>query len=154
MIPGFDVCKIDTVGYEHRTAQRKELLRYNLHQVAWWGDRVQGPLESSFPLDKGWKVNGKPLLLSNSCVKDTYDVFMWRKFKRPPSEAGWEERLGLAIPWQRTWRVNGMYSSPRDKLTMAKLLRRNLFTASRNPDTDGSCLLCSEHESQLHLVTM
>ena len=92
------------------------------------------------------------MLLSNSCVKDTYDVFMWRKFKRPPSEAGWEERLGLAIPWQRTWRVNGLYSSPRDKLTMAKLLRRNLFTASRNPETNGSCLLCSEQESQLHLV--
>ena len=35
---------------------------------------------------------------------------------------------------------------------MAKLLRRNLFTASKNPETNGSCLLCSEQESQLHLV--
>ena len=47
----FDICKIDAVGYEHKTGQRKALLRYDLHQVAWWGDRVQGPLESSFPLD-------------------------------------------------------------------------------------------------------
>ena len=148
----FDICKIDAVGYEHKTGQRKALMRYDLHQVAWWGDRVQGPLESSFPLDKGWKINGETFLLSSSCVKDTYDVFMWRKFKRPPSEAGWEERLGLAVPWQRTWRVNGMYSSPRDKLTMAKLLRRNLFTASRNPETNGTCLLCNEQETQLHLV--
>ena len=45
----FDICKIDAVGYEHRTGQRKTLLRYVIHQVAWWGDRVQGPIESLLP---------------------------------------------------------------------------------------------------------
>ena len=34
----FDICKIDAVGYEHKTGRRKALLGYDLHQVAWWGD--------------------------------------------------------------------------------------------------------------------
>ena len=77
---------------------------------------------------------------------------MRRKFKPATAQEGWSSRLGVKIPWGKAWRCSGCYSSPRDRLTMMKLMRRNLFTAQRNPDTDGVCLLCSQQESQLHLV--
>lgn len=45
-----------------------------------------------------------------------------------------------------------MYATPRDTFTHAKLIRRNLFTAARNPDTNGLCMCCGQPENQIHLV--
>ena len=143
---------IDAVGKEHPTGERACILDMNIHKVAWWGDRVQGPLGSTFPLVKGWKVGETEVELHEVTVKNTYREFVRRKFKTATAQEGWSKRLGVRIPWSQAWRCNGCYSSPRDRLTMMKLMRRNLFTAQRNPETDGVCLLCSQQESQLHLV--
>ena len=45
----FDVCHVDAVGYAHHTGERKALLQCNIHEVAWWGDRVVwlAPIQSS-----------------------------------------------------------------------------------------------------------
>ena len=151
----FDVCHVDAVGYAHPTGERKALLQYNIYEVAWWGDRVQGPLHSAFPLSARWLIDGAPFNLSNSCVKDTYDTFMLRKFKPPTSEHGWAVRLQLKVPWGKSWRVNEMYSAPRDKLTITKLMRRNLFTASKKnrTRTAGACAVdCQSPNSTWYSV--
>ena len=148
----FHMHVIDAVGKEHRTGERACILDMDVHKVAWWGDRVQGPVSSTFPMTEGWKVGEEEVKLHEVTVKNTYREFVRRKFKPATAQEGWSSRLGMKIPWGKAWRCSGCYSSPRDRLTMMKLMRRNLFTAQRNPDTDGVCLLCSQQESQLHLV--
>ena len=148
----FHIHVIDAVGKTHRTGERACILDMDVHKIAWWGDRVQGPLNSTFPLTEGWVVGEESVKLHEVTVKDTYREFVRRKFKPATAQEGWDSRLGVQIPWSRAWRCSGCYSSPRDRLTMMKLMRRNLFTAARNPDTDGLCLMCHQPENQQHLV--
>ena len=50
------------------------------------------------------------------------------------------------------WKVAGIYATPRDSITHVKLLRRNLFTASRDQESDGKCMCCGTTENQQHLA--
>ena len=149
----FDTYRVDVVGLAHRTGYRSTMLQMCMHKVAWWGDKIQGPEGSTFPRDEGWRVRGRQVVLHEVTVKNTYDDFVGRMFLPPTAEEGWNKRLpGVKIPWPRPWKVNGKYSAPRDKITMSKIMRRNLFTATRDPDSDGKCLACGAQENQIHLV--
>ena len=117
--------------------------------------RVVGPVQTTFPRPTGWIVDGKNVNIGKLGVSYLAKVFTHRKFRRPTAERGWQVRLGedLPINWKLAWRVKGFFATPRDCITHVKLMRRNLFTASRDPESDGRCLCCGDLENQRHLAT-
>ena len=116
--------------------------------------RVVGPVHTTFPRPTGWRVGGVPVNLGKLGVSQLTKIYTHRKFRPPTAEKGWQTRLGdgTKVPWPLPWRVRGFFATPRDCVPHTKLLRRNLFTASRDPESDGKCLCCGKVENQLHLA--
>jgi hypothetical protein len=147
----------DTVGLLHPTGDRwpkgHTLTEYNMYEVAWWGDRVAGPVLSTFPRVTGWLMDGEPISLNERMIVKRYTrALTMRKFRPPTAEAGWDGRLTEMTPWSKAWGVRGRFTTPRDQITQVKLMRRNLFTAARDDTTDGNCMCCGEPERQQHLA--
>ena len=153
----YEVQRIDAVGIPHPEGFLKAYMDRDQYEVVWWGDRVIGPAGSTFPRPKGWSIDGVACELPDVDVKMLTKAFTMRSFKPPTAEEGWDQRLdGVVIPWREpkgVWRLRTMYVTPRDWFAMVKLLRRNLFTAARDPECDGTCWArgCRAEETQKHL---
>ena len=116
--------------------------------------RVVGPAHTTFPRPTGWTVGEAHVNLGKLGVSHLTKIFTHRKFRPPTAERGWQSRLGqhLKVPWPLPWKVRGFFATPRDCISHTKLLRRNLFTASRDPESGGKCMCCGETENQIHLA--
>ena len=148
----FKILKRDGVALMHSTGESTRAMGYDILQVSKWGSRVIGPSHYSFPHSVGWKMGNLSVKLHELSVHAITRNLTKRKFVPPTAERGWEERLGMTIPWKKVWGLVPEYLSPRDTFAHAKLLRRNLFTAARDPESDGKCMCCGALENQIHLA--
>ena len=150
----FKLLRRDGVALMHSLGQSTRAMGHDILQVATWGSRVIGPTHFSFPHSRGWLMKGKRVSLHELTIRALTRSLTMRKFLPPTAEQGWNSRLfSVTIPWKEVWKLVPMYVTPRDTFAHAKLLRRNLFTASRDPDSDGRCMCCGSLENQLHLAT-
>ena len=157
----FTLQYVDAIGIPHDTDETTTPYQaiqrdWCFEEVAMWGDvsnaRIAGKCSTTFPRATGWMIDGTQVDISRLGVKDITRFFTMRKFRPPTAEEGWNARLSCLIPWILVWKLRTKFATPRDLITHTKLLRRNLFTASRDPDSDGRCLCCGRLENQIHLA--
>lgn len=153
---------IDTVSKEHLTNKYKVAAgQYDIHEVALWkgkrkGDwRVIGPKNTTFPQPKGWHMKGNvEIKLDEYRINAVTKTITKVKFEPPTAtEQAWQSRLNWAINFVKVWKMKSFFLTPRDSITWLKIQHRNLFTASRNDQTNGVCRACGwTQENQLHLA--
>ena len=151
-----DLLHVDTVGKWHQTGAALTPLHYETHQVEFWkgkgGHRIIGPKQSTFPLMEGWKIGDTQIRLDGINIKTLTSALTARRFKPPAAELGWQSRLHSKFNANKLWRMKSFFCTPRDTVTWLKLQHRNLYTASRDPESNGQCAAYSALENQIHLA--
>ena len=148
----YETVWLDALRIPHRTGESKVYMREE-KKVAWWGNRIIGPQDASFPLAKGWVIGDKKVDLAKLGIKSYTRILTGRKFQPPTeTEKAWDGRLGVKTAWRKVWGIRSFYASPRDQITWLKLHHRNLYVTGHDTRTDGMCSACTGKETQQHLV--
>ena len=153
---------VDTVAKWHLTDVYKAAAgQYDIHETALWKGkrnndwRIIGPKSVTFPQPKGWTLKGGTETNHDNFRINVITKFItMQKFDPPTStEQEWQKRLTYTVDFTRVWAMNTFFLTPRDTVTWLKIQHRNLFTASRNDQTNGICRACGwTIENQLHLA--
>ena len=73
--------------------------------------------------------------------------------QQKPNGNGKLARFTYTVDFAKTWSLKCFFTTPRDMVTWLTIQHRNLFTASRNDQTNGICRACGwELENQIHLA--
>ena len=144
--------RVDNVGKTHLTGVLKPR-RGQYHKVAYWvhskaDKRVFGLQDTAFPINVKWETGGREVTLPSLGIKALTALFSASRFKPPPAEKAWDDKLQMSLPWKKIWKVRSYYTTPRDEVTWLKVRHRNLYLLR-----DEQCLGCSAAQERiLHLV--
>ena len=130
---------VDDMGIMHETGEEMEkegeLLEVNFwkahkeehfmtasdqHEYYKEPDRVMGPVASTFPRDKGWKMGSEDFSLGGGTIKFLTKQQKKTRDKTPNCQKNWETRIGK-MPWKKIWRlVSTFFTTHRERADLAE----------------------------------
>ena len=144
--------RIDSVGRGHRLQRKLEFRRWSILKARMWKGRWAGVTGNAYAHDTVWKF-GKVNDFNGLDIQALTKGQIQAKIKKSAAPEKWKDRIG-PVMIRKAWRKKISYVTPRDKITLMKIQRRNLWVAKNGGMEDTKCRApgCGAEESQAHLM--